>query len=493
MPTISSYIMAVSLSVFFQQILDMLGIYLDNSGDLVLAIYNLFTNLDSIDKFSSITGFSLLFLFLFLFFLQRRFFKKNIYFAFIPPILIIFFSLMYPVVNNHYPKYKLKLSSEKIDNFSLLEFTYPPFTLDIFNNLFFNAAQIALVSFLEGAFFSRNLANKNNYPYDSDSEMISLGIANFFSTFFNCYPVFGYFRRSYIYDLFDVSSQLAGLFSGLFVIVLISSGGGCDFIGKIPLVIPASFSCYYNFRRIFFWGRDLKWLLLFRKDAYLYILTFLFCFLFGIYNGLLISIIISFLFVLKRSSKPYWVLRIYMPQFDQDVDMNEEENKDEEEFNVINYETNNNFKESNYNLTDNMSNNQGNIINNNFNQDFNKYKVISTDNRKDLINFLNEELDKFENFEVLRCEICFCLNSLCKRKYHFIIINLYGHLSYVNIGIWIEQTKYLAKIAENRENFNFDDSNLNNNKKKIKMFGIAGIIYEMHDVRFRKILNFYNN
>ena len=134
--------------------------------------------------------------------------------------------------------------------------------------------------------------------------MISIGLANFVGSFFKCFPVFGYFRRSSKFEFFETKSQIAGVISGS--VVMFSVFFLAEEISYIPLVVTSAFSCYNNFKRVIFIKEDFEILKHFRIDLYLYLTCFFACMILGLRIGLLFTLTTSFMFVFKRNSKPVW-------------------------------------------------------------------------------------------------------------------------------------------------------------------------------------------
>jgi MFS superfamily sulfate permease-like transporter len=54
----------------------------------------------------------------------------------------------------------------------------------------------------------------------------------------------------------------------------------------------------------------------FKKDFYLFVVTFILCLVLGLANGLLLTTVISAIWILRRSHKPQWTLRVYDPEYD---------------------------------------------------------------------------------------------------------------------------------------------------------------------------------
>ena len=81
---------------------------------------------------------------------------------------------------------------------------------------------------------------------------------------------------------------------------------GYVYIRMIPIPVIAAlifFSCALNIIEIdivIFWYKN------FKSDFYWFVFTSLMCIFLGIANGLIISIMLSLILILKVSSKPIW-------------------------------------------------------------------------------------------------------------------------------------------------------------------------------------------
>ena len=94
---------------------------------------------------------------------------------------------------------------------------------------------------------------------------------------------------------------------------------------------------------------------------------------------------------------------------------------------------------------------------NNF-EDDDYYKSDFFGNRENYMENLNIDFELFCNANSIKKEICFCHSFKCKKLKHFIVLRMYGHMSYVNIGIWKRQIKYLIKLNKNRLNEKNDNT-----------------------------------
>ncbi|PRP84558.1 sulfate permease [Planoprotostelium fungivorum] len=78
---------------------------------------------------------------------------------------------------------------------------------------------LTLASVLEHIAISKALARKGQYVVDTDQELLAIGVTNVVGSFFGAYPVTGSFSRSAVSAQSGVNSPLAGLITGIIVII----------------------------------------------------------------------------------------------------------------------------------------------------------------------------------------------------------------------------------------------------------------------------------
>ena len=103
----------------------------------------------------------------------------------------------------------------------------PPFSLtSVFENLpsYFSrvlptAVSVALVGFMESIAIGKTLAAKHGQELNAGREMTAVGLANLLGSCFSGYPVAGSFSRSAVANATGAQTPLAGLITGLLVLV----------------------------------------------------------------------------------------------------------------------------------------------------------------------------------------------------------------------------------------------------------------------------------
>lgn len=70
---------------------------------------------------------------------------------------------------------------------------------------------VGLVGFMESVAIAKKLASKNKYQINASTELIGLGVANFFGGMFSAYPVVGSFSRSAVNNDAGAQSGISGI------------------------------------------------------------------------------------------------------------------------------------------------------------------------------------------------------------------------------------------------------------------------------------------
>ncbi|CAN1338704.1 Sulfate transporter 4.1, chloroplastic [Linum perenne] len=142
------------------------------------------------------------------------------------------------------------------------------------------------VAILESVGIAKALAAKNGYELDSSQELVGLGLANIFGSFFSSYPSTGSFSRSAVSNESGAKSGLSGIVTGIVM--------GCSLLFMTPLfelipqcalaaiVVSAVVGLVEYEEAIFFWRVD-------KKDFLLWMITCTLTLFLGIEIGVLIG------------------------------------------------------------------------------------------------------------------------------------------------------------------------------------------------------------
>ncbi|CAN1338699.1 Probable sulfate transporter 4.2 [Linum perenne] len=158
------------------------------------------------------------------------------------------------------------------------------------------------VAILESVGIAKALAAKNGYELDSSQELVGLGLANIFGSFFSSYPSTGSFSRSAVSNESGAKSGLSGIVTGIVM--------GCSLLFMTPLfelipqcalaaiVVSAVVGLVEYEEAIFFWRVD-------KKDFLLWMITCTLTLFLGIEIGVLIGVGVSLAFVIHESANPH--------------------------------------------------------------------------------------------------------------------------------------------------------------------------------------------
>jgi MFS superfamily sulfate permease-like transporter len=184
--------------------------------------------------------------------------------------------------------------SGKTPNFSLVS-----------GQLLTGAIIITLVASLESIAIAKALASKHKQPdLDPSKEYMALGVANFFGSFTQTYPISGSFSRSALNDEVGATSPVAVLTVAVLVGITIKVASRAPIFFYLPqnalsAIVVVALTNLVDVTHFF-------WLLKYdRKDAGLWLAAFLAVLFQGVEIGILIAVLISLGFV---------VLEIFMAQ-----------------------------------------------------------------------------------------------------------------------------------------------------------------------------------
>lgn len=89
------------------------------------------------------------------------------------------------------------------------------------DSLMSSALTITLVGFIETLAIGARLAAESRYTYDANQEFFGLGLSNLASSVMSGFPVTGGFSRTSVNALFGATSQVAGVVTGLVVLLAV--------------------------------------------------------------------------------------------------------------------------------------------------------------------------------------------------------------------------------------------------------------------------------
>ncbi|MBO6557174.1 MAG: STAS domain-containing protein [Pseudomonadales bacterium] len=165
-----------------------------------------------------------------------------------------------------------------------------------------SAFLIAMVIFMESTSIGMAIASKSRDKINPNQELVGLGAANLGSSLVGGFPVAGSFARTIVNFSSGAVSQVASLVTALLVLVtlLMFSTAFHDLPkGVLSAIIVVSAWQLIDIpaiRKIFQFNRT---------DAVTFSVTFIAVLAFGVETGVLTGIAISFLLLIRKSSKPH--------------------------------------------------------------------------------------------------------------------------------------------------------------------------------------------
>ncbi|KNE59325.1 hypothetical protein AMAG_03625 [Allomyces macrogynus ATCC 38327] len=191
---------------------------------------------------------------------------------------------------------RVRFSGLPVPRFPLLK----PFS--VIRGLTIPAILISVIGFVESIVVTKSYAGAHNYPVSRNRELVALGVANLAGAFFHAYPAFGSLARSRVADRVGARTQLAGLVAAGFVLVAIFCLLPCfEYLPKAvmaAIILVAALSLVET-HDIAFMLQLHAW-----KDLMFMLFTFALTVFVSIEAGVLVSIALSLLLVVKDVAIP---------------------------------------------------------------------------------------------------------------------------------------------------------------------------------------------
>lgn len=170
-------------------------------------------------------------------------------------------------------------------------------------NLLFPIFTLSLLASVESIAIGKSMAVERNQPFSPDQELIGGGLGNIVSGFSSAMPSCGSFSRSAVNFTSGAQTRFAALWSGIFVLLALLLLGG--FVDYIPIASLSSLLVYicWNMLKI----KEIKKILQGSKiKSYVFVVTFLSVFVFGLAEAIFIGIFLSFLLTnIRKKQRTY--------------------------------------------------------------------------------------------------------------------------------------------------------------------------------------------
>lgn len=196
-------------------------------------------------------------------------------------------------------KYGVKLIGEIPRGFS--PFSIPPINLNNVRSLFMPALAIALLGLIEAISIAKSAAQAGGDKINGNQEFIGQGASNITASFFSGIPGSGSFTRTAVNLNSGAASNLAGVYSGIFVaIILLALAPLARFIPITSLAGILIMIAYgmINKKAILFSWRATK------SDRAVLIVTFLSTLFLELEMAVYVGVILSIALFLRKASHP---------------------------------------------------------------------------------------------------------------------------------------------------------------------------------------------
>jgi len=307
-PVISGFTSGAALIISLSQVKYLTGIPIAQNNKLQDFIFFILKSEIPIHVTTLILGLSCIF---FLFFIKKL--NKKIPSA----LVVVFFSTLWVYY------YDKNLEGVPIIGEipqGLPSIKFPKLDWLVIKNLFPIALTISIVAFTEAISISKGLAEKNKlYNLNPNQELLALGSANIFGSFFQSYPTTGGFSRTAVNSQAKAKTGVASLICALLIALTLSFF--TDLFFYVPKTVLAAIIISAVLRLI-----DIKYAIRLyksRKDEFaVLVLTFILTLFVGIIQGIFFGIILSLLLLVYRASKPHFAFlgRIGNTNYFQNID-----------------------------------------------------------------------------------------------------------------------------------------------------------------------------
>ena len=188
----------------------------------------------------------------------------------------------------------------------LPSFGIPTINFKLMDKLMPMAVTIALIAYMESIAVAKAIQKRHrNYKVSPNQELIGLGLANIFGSFFQAFPTTGGFSRTAVNDQAGAKTGMAAIISAL--VIAISLLFLTPLFYYLPKAILASIIMVAVFGLIDW--REIKHL--YKTDRYdlaMLLVTFITTLGFGIEKGILTGVALSILMIILKTTRPHYAI-----------------------------------------------------------------------------------------------------------------------------------------------------------------------------------------
>ena len=289
-PVTAGFTSAAAIIIVISQLKDALGLKMNNCPDTVT---NLLSACGSLGSIHWITTFICL-ISLASLILLKKLNKK------IPgPLIVVVIGILVSYFFNLESK-----GVELVRNIpkGLPAFIVPDFSLATLKVLYPTVLTVTLIGIVESIGIAKALEAKHkDHSVNADKELIALGLAKIFGSFFQALPTSGSFSRSAINSNSNSRTQLVGIITAIMIaITLLFLTSLFYYLPKTILaaiILLAVLSLFDYKEAKYLWKTN-------RNDFYMMAVTFIATLILGIEPGVICGVILSILLVLYKSANP---------------------------------------------------------------------------------------------------------------------------------------------------------------------------------------------
>ena len=291
-------VLAVATIITIEQLAALFGLATPPSSfssfeKLVYAIENL-PKLHLLTTVISLTSFAALLIFYY----YKVTYPRKAVFRFTPSIVIV-------VIITTILTWKYEWDKQGVSVLGKIEGGFiPPMVPRLTTNLFFRSMESALlisvIGFVQSILICKTYSAIHNYPVSANRELIALGAANCIGSFFGSYPTFGSLTRGTVCDGAGAKTSITGFIAAMLIMAtILFLLPAFYFVPRGVMaasILIAAVSLFKLDDLLFYWKIRAY------KDLALMFLTFLTTIVFGAEDGIIISISVSLLLVVKQST-----------------------------------------------------------------------------------------------------------------------------------------------------------------------------------------------
>ena len=296
---ISGFTSAAAIVIGLSQLKHLLGIQLESTHNVFALLWNALQQVGSINSITFAIGLASI--------LILVFFKKRMP-RFPAPLLVVLLSTLTVYV------FRLHEQGVKIVGNvpqGIPGFAAPVFDIDAVTTLLPIALTISFVGFMESIAVAKSIAAKEKYPVNANQELVGLGLANVFGSFFSAYPVTGGFSRSAVNYQAGARTPLASIITAVLIVLTLLFFTSLFYY--LPQAVLAAIVMVAVYGLIDF-KEPVHLFKLKPIDGWTLILTFFATLTIGIEQGILLGAAFSLLVFIWRSAYPHTAELGYLPE-----------------------------------------------------------------------------------------------------------------------------------------------------------------------------------